>query len=130
MYAELRFSVTLLLQGKYTSCNHKDLSRLTKNVDCPGAYTYIVSVDAQISDEAARKTDELPILLHHKVVGVEHLLAGSTHRINKRAERKLIDSHLSRTEYLISLEFPQVLQARDGSGQGWKHDPCFTNFIF
>ena len=86
-------------------------------MDCSGDVTYILSIDAQVSPDVARKTDDLPLLLHHKAVGVEdmspftkNLLDASPHLKNrKRPERKLIASHLPQTDYLIAMEFLQVL---------------------
>ena len=88
-----------------------------KNVNCSGENTYILSIDAQVSPDAARKTDDLPLLLHHKAVAIDdmspftkNLLETSPHLKNiKRPERKLIASHLPQTDYLIAMEFLQVL---------------------
>ncbi|XP_069936724.1 uncharacterized protein [Cherax quadricarinatus] len=86
------------------------------NVSCEGQKGYWIECDTKhISPEVARLTDELPLILSHMNIS-EEMLSPYCESILKNEGRKipksngkLVGSHLSQKNYLISLELLQLL---------------------
>ncbi|XP_037774372.1 uncharacterized protein LOC119570884 [Penaeus monodon] len=85
------------------------------NHDENGDIGHWIVVDIRVPPEVARKTDELPLLIHHMNIRHQdispynnHLLASQNRRLPVK-NTKLVASHLPQKDYLILLKHLQLL---------------------
>nr|XP_045586319.1 uncharacterized protein LOC123748172 [Procambarus clarkii] len=87
-----------------------------RNIDCNQERGYWILCDTkQVSPDVARYTDDLPLILAHADIVTEQLseysksILVAENRKLPRNNRKLIATHEAQRDYLISLDFLQLL---------------------